>query len=128
MKQILLFSAVLFIGLLCTCDLCAQSCQPNPACKVVCSSAKAGIQKDAAATTQAGIVHAVTVNQPAAVAGHAAKRAECDPTKCDPTQCDLSKCDPSKCDPTKCDPAACDPSKCIPVNGSGGAKAKSTRI
>lgn len=123
MKQILLFSAVLFIGLLCTCDLCAQSCQPNPACKIVCSSASAGIQKDAATTTQAGVVHAVTVNQPAAVTGHAAKKAECDPTKCDPT-----KCDPTKCDPTKCDPTACDPSKCIPVNCSGEAKAKSMRI
>jgi len=124
MKQVMLFSAVLFIGLCCSSDLCAQSCQPNPACKVICSSSKASLQNDAANPNPvAGTLKAVTVSQPAAAAGPATQKAGCNPANCD-----LSKCDPTNCDLSKCNPADCDVSKCIPANGTGGAKSKSTRI
>lgn len=128
MKQVLLFSAVLLLGLFCTCDLCAQSCQPNPACKAICVSSKAGVQSDVNhSNAVAGHVHAVAVSQQEAVAGHSAQKAECNPAKCDVSKCDPSQCDPTKCDLTKCSPADCQPSKCIP-NSAGGAKAKNTRI
>lgn len=128
MKQVLLFSAALLICLFSASGLSAQSCQPNPACKAICGSSKAGVQSDVNhSNTAAGLVPVVAVNQQEAVAGHAAKKAECNPAKCDVSKCDPSQCDPSKCDLTKCNPANCDPGKCIP-NGAGGAKAKSTRI
>lgn len=127
MKQMLLFSAVLIAGMFFTNGLNAQSCQPSPACKVVCSAAKAGIQNDGAASQITGAAQAVAVSQPSS-ASTMQKSAACNPAKCDLSKCDPTKCDLSKCDPAKCDPADCDLSKCIPANGSGSAKAKTTRI
>lgn len=114
MKKVLMLSALFFFGWCCCCgELFAQTaCQPSPACKVVCSGAKAGVAKTDAAT--AASVQAMPAGlfapgtQPAAGAAKAScVPANCDPANCDPSKCDLSKCDPSKCDPAKCPPAAC---------------------
>ncbi len=110
MKKVLLFSAVLVFGLLCSCELCAQTaaCQPGPACKATCTASKGAAAVKAVGNEQTGAAVFTALAAPGTEAAQpAAKTTQCDPSKCDPTKCDPTKCDPSHCDPSKCDPAKC---------------------
>lgn len=141
MKNVLIFSLVLFVSWCCACPLCAQSCQPSPACKAVCtkkadaasadvapmptaqtvavkkSCSAATVKSCSSTTAKSGSTEAQVLLASLFAPGTVTDTKEamnCDPTNCDPTQCDLSKCDLSKCKPANC-------------KGDGG-KAKAIRL
>lgn len=143
MKNVFVLSTLVFLGWCLSTALSAQNCQPSPACKAICGSAKA--DAGAAKTDVAPVPAAQKVAYKKSCAGANANASadaagvEVIPvglfapgtpsnTKngiCNPANCDPSKCDPSKCDPSK----KCDVSKCVPANCAGGkAKAAAVRL
>ncbi|TNE52929.1 MAG: hypothetical protein EP344_15260 [Bacteroidetes bacterium] len=108
--------------------LAAQSCNPSPACKAICNSAKAdaGSVKAAAvsqetpapktkascagtatASSQEFFVLPASLTDPGTAPGASPAKMNCNPKNCDPKNCDPSKCDMSKCVPANCVPAKC---------------------
>ncbi|MCB0530640.1 MAG: hypothetical protein H6574_05580 [Lewinellaceae bacterium] len=141
MKNVFVLSTLVFLGWCLSTSLTAQNCQPSPACKAICGSAKADVGAAKADVAPAPVAQKVTYKKSCAgaMASTDATGVQAIPaglfdpgtqsnTKngiCNPANCDPSKCDPSKCDPSK----KCDVSKCVPANCAGGkAKAAAVRL
>ena len=111
-----MLSVLVILGVCLGCPLCAQSCQPSPACKAVCAELKAEVAQAevgpvAPVQTQSGKCKTAAVQFAStswfALSAETPAKAANAVQNCIPENCDWSKCNPKNCDVTKCVPVNC---------------------